>query len=242
MENKEQKLPENEKQQETSETNGRECSETISSELVEYSSDMLEGMTLEEREAFFEENGKSIGDMDFEKKLTDEELAVMKDEIYRLNDELMETTEEKAAITKQYGDHIKSLQTQMNTVTTNVKKGSKPVCEPCVKIIDMKGKQVYFFALSTGQCVLVRGIVSSDLEQEFPFVTVYNVTNESGDKVELTISRNGGMPEINDKTSDEDGDYTFDDGTLVTVENGKVANIENPSEEGDEQFSNENED
>lgn len=100
MENKEQKLPENEKQQETSKTNGRECSETISSELVEYSSDMLEGMTLEEREAFFEENGKSIGDMDFEKKLTDEELAVMKDEIYRLNDELLETTEEKAAITK----------------------------------------------------------------------------------------------------------------------------------------------
>lgn len=114
----------------------------------------------------------------FDMHLTEDELSEMKDEIYRLNDELMETTEEKVAITKQYGDRIKSLQTQMNTVTTNVKKGTKPVCEPCVKVIDMKGKRVYFFAQSTGQCVLVRGITPSDLEQEFPFVTVYNVTDK----------------------------------------------------------------
>ena len=61
---------------------------------------MFVDMTEEEREAFFEENGKSIGDMDFDKNLTEDELSEMKDEIYRLNDELMETTEEKGCYYK----------------------------------------------------------------------------------------------------------------------------------------------
>lgn len=230
MEKQNEMLPENEEQ--VSNESNTALNETITQSVAEeYSFDMLVNMTEEEREAFFEENGKSIGDMDFDKNLTEDELSEMKDEIYRLNDELMETTEEKVAITKQYGDRIKSLQTQMNTVTTNVKKGTKPVCEPCVKVIDMKGKRVYFFAQSTGQCVLVRGITPSDLEQEFPFVTVYNVTDEKGERVELSISRNGGMPELNDRTSNENGDYTLDDGTLITIENGKVSNIEVPEQE-----------
>lgn len=230
MEKQNEMLPENEEQ--ISNESNTAQNETITQSVAEeYSFDMLVDMTEEEREAFFEENGKSIGDMDFDKNLTEDELSEMKDEIYRLNDELMETTEEKVAITKQYGDRIKSLQTQMNTVTTNVKKGTKPVCEPCVKVIDMKGKRVYFFAQSTGQCVLVRGITPSDLEQEFPFVTVYNVTDEEGERAELSISRNGGMPELNDRTSNENGDYTLDDGTLITIENGKVSNIEVPEQE-----------
>lgn len=230
MEKQNEMLPENEEQ--VSNESNTAQNETITQSVAEeYSYDMLVNMTEEEREAFFEENGKSIGDMDFDKNLTEEELSEMKDEIYRLNDELMETTEEKVAITKQYGDRIKSLQTQMNTVTTNVKKGTKPVCEPCVKVIDIKGRHVYFFAQSTGQCVLVRGITPSDLEQEFPFVTVYNVTDEEGERVELLISRNGGMPELNDRTSNENGDYTLDDGTLITIENGKVSNIEVPEQE-----------
>lgn len=230
MEKQNEMLPENEEQ--ISNESNTAQNETITQSVAEeYSFDMLVDMTEEEREAFFEENGKSIGDMDFDKNLTEDELSEMKDEIYRLNDELMETTEEKVAITKQYGDRIESLQTQMNTVTTNVKKGTKPVCEPCVKVIDMKGKRVYFFAQSTGQCVLVRGITPSDLEQEFPFVTVYNVTDEEGERVELSISRNGGMPELNDRTSNENGDYTLDDGTLITIENGKVSNIEVPEQE-----------
>lgn len=230
MEKQNEMLPENEAQV-SNESNMAPSEITMQRVSEEYSFDMLVNMTEEDREAFFEENGKSIVDMDFDKKLTEDELSEMKDEIYRLNDKLMEITEEKASLTKQYGDRIKSLQTQMNTVTTNVKKGTKPVYEPCVKVIDMKEKRVYFFAQSTGQCVLDRGIISSDLEQEFPFVTVYNVTNEYGDKVELTISRKGGMPEINDRTSDDDGDYTFDDGTLITIENRKVSNIEVPEQE-----------
>lgn len=230
MEKQNEMLPENEEQ--ISNESNTAQNETITQSVAEeYSFDMLVDMTEEEREAFFEENGKSIGDMDFDKNLTEDELSEMKDKIYRLNDELMKTTEEKVAITKQYGDRIKSLQTQMNTVTTNVKKGTKPVCEPCVKVIDMKGKRVYFFAQSTGQCVLVRGITPSDLEQEFPFVTVYNVTDEEGERVELSISRNVGMPELNDRTSNENGDYTLDDGTLITIENGKVSNIEVPEQE-----------
>ena len=191
MEKQNEMLPENEAQV-SNESNMAPSEITMQRVSEEYSFDMLVNMTEEDREAFFEENGKSIVDMDFDKKLTEDELSEMKDEIYRLNDKLMEITEEKASLTKQYGDRIKSLQTQMNTVTTNVKKGTKPVYEPCVKVIDMKEKRVYFFAQSTGQCVLDRGIISSDLEQEFPFVTVYNVTNEYGDKVELTISRRGG--------------------------------------------------
>lgn len=132
MEKQNEMLPENEEQ--ISNESNTAQNETITQSVAEeYSFDMLVDMTEEEREAFFEENGKSIGDMDFDKNLTEDELSEMKDEIYRLNDELMETTEEKVAITKQYGDRIKSLQTQMNTVTTNVKKGTKPACEPCVK-------------------------------------------------------------------------------------------------------------
>lgn len=125
MEKQNEMLPENEEQ--VSNESNTALNETITQSVAEeYSFDMLVNMTEEKREAFFEENGKSIGDMDFDKNLTEDELSEMKDEIYRLNDELMETTEEKVAITKQYGDRIKSLQTQMNTVTTNVKKGTKP--------------------------------------------------------------------------------------------------------------------
>lgn len=238
MENKEKENPEVLEQPQTSEENTTEQHE----EDVKFAHDMLEGMTTEELEAFFEVNGKSIGNMDFDKKLTEEELAEMKDEIFRLNDELMETTEEKANLTKHYGDRIKSLQTQMNTVTTNVKRGTKSVFEPCVKVLDMKGKHVYYFAQSTGQCVLVRGIEPKDLEQEFPFVTVYNVIDENGDKVELTVSRNGGNPEVGDKTSDSDGDYTFDDGTLVTIEGGKIVNIEDPESDESSQDPNDEDD
>lgn len=39
------------------------------------------------------------------------------------------------------------------------------------------------------------------------------------------------MPELNDRTSNENGDYTLDDGTLITIENGKVSNIEVPEQE-----------
>lgn len=238
MENKEKENPEVLEQPQTSEENTPEQHE----EDVKFAHDMLEGMTTEELEAFFEVNGKSIGNMDFDKKLTEEELVEMKDEIFRLNDELMETTEEKANLTKHYGDRIKSLQTQMNTVTTNVKRGTKSVFEPCVKVLDMKGKHVYYFAQSTGQCVLVRGIEPKDLEQEFPFVTVYNVIDENGDKVELTVSRNGGKPEVGDKTSDSDGDYTFNDGTLVTIEGGKIVNIEDPESDESSQDPNDEDD
>lgn len=205
-------------------------------DVVEYSSDMLEGKTNEEICDFFETYGKSVYNRDFDKKLTDEELSDMKDEIYQLNDKLMTTNEEKASVTKQYSDKIKSLQTQMNTLTSNVKMGTKPVYEPCVKVLDLKGKHVYFFAQSTGQCVFVRGILGEDLEQTFPFETVYNVIDGDGEKVQLVISRHGGLPEVDDKTSNEDGDYTMDDGSLITVEKGMIINIEEPStDEGDEE-------
>ena len=36
---------------------------------------------------------------------------------------------------------------------------------------------------------------------------------------------------LNDRTSNENGDYTLDDGTLITIENGKVSNIEVPEQE-----------
>ena len=193
---------------------------------VVFSADMLEGMTEEERSNFFEEYGKGVMNRYFDRALTEDEENSMKNDLYELNLDLMAKTQEKADIVKSLGDQIKSLQTQMNAVTTDIKKGTKEVYEPCVKVLDLKNHKVYFFAQSDGHCVFQRNVTGDDLEQSFPFETVYNVTDEAGDKAELIVSRHGGFPEVGDDTSNEDGSYTMDEGSIITIEGRKIIEVD----------------
>lgn len=191
--------------------------------------EMLEDLTEEERYNFFEEYGKGVMNRYFDRALTEAEENSMKNDLYELNLDLMAKTQEKADIVKSLGDQIKSLQTQMNAVTTDIKKGTKEVYEPCVKVLDIKNNKVYFFAQNDGQFVFVRNITGDDLEQSFPFETVYNVTDEVGIKSELVVSRHGGFPEIGDDTSNEDGSYTMDEESVIVVENGKIVDVDRRS-------------
>lgn len=193
---------------------------------IEFSPDMLDGMDEEERSNFFEEYGKGVMNRYFDRALTEKEENAMKNDLYELNLDLMAKTEEKAAVVKSLGDQIKSLQTQMNDVTSNIRKGTKEVYEPCVKVLDLKNHKVYFFAQSDGHCVFQRNVTGDDLEQSFPFETVYNVIDDEGGKVELIVSRHGGFPEEGDETSNEDGTYTMDEESVVTVENGKIISVD----------------
>ena len=193
---------------------------------VDFSADMLEGLTEEERSNFFEEYGKGVMNRYFDRALTEDEENSMKNDLYELNLDLMAKTQEKADIVKSLGDQIKSLQTQMNAVTTDIKKGTKEVYEPCVKVLDLKNHKVYFFAQSDGHCVFQRNVTGDDLEQSFPFETVYNVTDEEGDKAELIVSRHGGFPEVGDDTSNEDGAYTMDEESVIIVEGGKIIDVD----------------
>lgn len=193
---------------------------------VDFYSDMLEGMKEEERSNFFEEYGKGVMNRYFDRVLTEDEENSMKNDLYELNLDLMAKTQEKADIVKSLSDQIKSLQTQMNAVTNDIKKGTKEVYEPCVKVLDIKNHKVYFFAQSDGHCVFQRNVTGDDLEQSFPFETVYNVTDEEGDKAELIVSRHGGFPEVGDDTSNEDGAYTMDEESVVIVEDGKIIDVD----------------
>jgi len=193
---------------------------------IEFSPDMLDGMDEEERSNFFEEYGKGVMNRYFDRALTEKEENAMKNDLYELNLDLMAKTEEKAAVVKSLGDQIKSIQTQMNEVTNNIRKGTKEVYEPCVKVLDLKNHKVYFFAQSDGRCVFQRNVTGDDLEQSFPFETVYNVTDEDDVKVELIVSRHGGFPEAGDDTSNEDGAYIMDEGSVVTVKDGKITEVD----------------
>lgn len=203
-----------------------ENQEEQAQEEIVFSEDMLEDMTAEERENFFEEHGKGVMNRFFERDLTEKEENAMKTDLYELNLDLMAKTEEKAAVSKRLGDEIKSLQTQMNEVTNNISKGTKEVYEPCVKVLDLKNHKVYFFAQSDGHCVFQRNVTGEDLEQSFPFETVYNVKDEEEDEVELIVSRHGGFPEVGDDTSNEDGSYTMDEESVITVKDGKVTDVD----------------
>lgn len=193
---------------------------------IDFSPDMLEDLTDEERSNFFEEFGKGVMNRYFDRALTEAEENSMKNDLYELNLDLMAKTQEKADVVKSLGDQIKSLQTQMNAVTQDIKKGTKEVYEPCVKVLDLKNHKVYFFAQSDGHCVFQRNVTGDDLEQSFPFETVYNVVDEEGGKVELIVSRHGGFPEVGDDTSNEDGEYTMDEESIIVVENGKIIEVD----------------
>lgn len=193
---------------------------------IDFSPEMLEDFTEEERSNFFEEYGKGVMNRYFDRALTENEENSMKNDLYELNLDLMAKTEEKAAVVKSLGDQIKSIQTQMNEVTNNIRKGTKEVYEPCVKVLDLKNHKVYFFAQSDGRCVFQRNVTGDDLEQSFPFETVYNVEGPEGEEVELIVSRHGGFPEAGDDTSNEDGAYIMDEGSVVTVKDGKITEVD----------------
>lgn len=195
---------------------------------IDFSPEMLEDLT-EERSNFFEEYGKGVMNRYFDRALTETEENSMKNDLYELNLDLMAKTEEKAAVVKSLGDQIKSIQTQMNEVTNNIRKGTKEVYEPCVKVLDLKNHKVYFYAQSDGHCVFQRNVTGDDLEQSFPFETVYNVTDEDDVKVELIVSRHGGFPEVGDDTSNENGTYTMDEESVVVVEDGKIVEVDRSS-------------
>ena len=195
-------------------------------EEIDFFPEMLEDMTEEERLNFFEDHGKGVMNRYFDRALTEDEENSLKNDLYELNLDLMAKTQEKADIVKSLGDQIKSLQTQMNAVTNDIKKGTKEVYEPCVKVLDIKGHKVYFFAQNDGRCVFQRNITGDDLEQSFPFETVYNVVDEEGGKVELIVSRHGGFPEVGDDTTNEDGEYTMDEESIVVVKNGKISEVD----------------
>lgn len=195
-------------------------------EEIVFSPDMLEGKSDEEREAFFEEFGKGVMNRYFERGLTEAEENSMKNDLYELNLDLMAKTQEKSEVVKSLGDQIKSLQTQMNEVTSNIRKGTKEVYEPCVKVLDLKNHKVYFFTQNDGRCVFQRNVTGDDLEQSFPFETVYNVEGPEGEEVELIVSRHGGFPEAGDDTSNEDGAYIMDEGSVVTVKDGKITEVD----------------
>lgn len=195
-------------------------------EEIVFSPDMLEGKSDEEREAFFEEFGKGVMNRYFERGLTEAEENSMKNDLYELNLDLMAKTQEKSEVVKSLGDQIKSLQTQMNEVTSNIRKGTKEVYEPCVKVLDLKNHKVYFFTQNDGRCVFQRNVTGDDLEQSFPFETVYNVEGPEGEEVELIVSRHGGFPEAGDDTSNEDGAYVMDEGSVVTVKDGKITEVD----------------
>lgn len=206
--------------------NAQEQAQEQEQEEIDYFPEMLEDLTDEERQNFFEDHGKGVMNRYFDRELTEAEENSLKNDLYELNLDLMAKTQEKADIVKSLGDQIKSLQTQMNAVTNDIKKGTKEVYEPCVKVLDLKGHKVFFFAQSDGHCVFQRNITGDDLEQSFPFETVYNVTDEEGAKVELIVSRHGGFPEVGDDTSNEDGEYIMDEESLIVVKNGKIAEVD----------------
>ena len=193
---------------------------------ITINADALLNMTQEEREAFFEEHGKGIMKRYFDRPLTEDESNSMKNDLYELNLDLMAKTQEKADYVKSIGEQIKSLQTQMNSVTNDIRKGVKEVYEPCVKVLDMDSRKVYFFAQSDGSCVFTRNITGEDLEQTFPFETVFNVVDNEGNDVELVVARHGGFPAVDDETSNKDGFYTMDEGTVVEVDDGKIVTVD----------------
>lgn len=195
-------------------------------EEIDFFPEMLEDLSEEERQNFFEDHGKGVMNRYFDRELTEAEENSLKNDLYELNLDLMAKTQEKADIVKSLGDQIKSLQTQMNEVTNNIKKGTKEVYEPCVKVLDLKGHKVFFFAQNDGHCVFQRNITGDDLEQSFPFETVYNVTDEEGAKVELVVSRHGGFPAVGDDTSNEDGEYVMDEESIIIIKDGKITEVD----------------
>ena len=213
-------------QSEENAAEGQQVENQEQKEEIEFFPEMLEDMSEEERMNFFEDHGKGVMKRYFDRELTEAEENSLKNDLYELNLDLMAKTQEKADIVKSLGDQIKSLQTQMNAVTNDIKKGTKEVYEPCVKVLDLKSHKVYFFAQSDGRCVFQRNITGDDLEQSFPFETVYNVTGEEGDKTELVVSRHGGFPAVGDDTTNEDGEYIMDDESLVVVKDRKIIEID----------------
>ena len=220
QEQMQEQAPQNEQAAVEQQVENQEQEETV------FSPDMLEGKSDEEREAFFEEFGKGVMNRYFERNLTEAEENSMKNDLYELNLDLMAKTQEKSEVVKSLGDQIKSLQTQMNEVTSNIRKGTKEVYEPCVKVLDLKNHKVYFFTQNDGRCVFQRNVTGDDLEQSFPFETVYNVEGPEGEEVELIVSRHGGFPEAGDDTSNEDGAYIMDEGSVVTVKDGKITEVD----------------
>lgn len=205
----------------TSEGQQQEAAE----EPLEYSADMLLDMTQEEREAFFEIHGKGMQSLNFEKALTEEQLNKKKDSLYELTVELTDTKEEKADVMKDYGDKIKSLETQIGSVTKSIRKGTYDAYESCVKVIDLKNHKVYFFAQDTGQCAKIRDTRDEDLQQVFPFETIYKATDSEGEDIEFIVNRCGGLPELGDEVKNDDGEYELEDGSTITVVDAKITNI-----------------
>lgn len=226
MTNQQEQLQEQTPQNENKETAAEQPVNDQEQKDIDFYPEMLEDLSEEERSNFFEEHGKGVMNRYFDRALTVDEENSMKNDLYELNLDLMAKTEEKAAVSKRLGDEIKSLQTQMNEVTNNISKGTKEVYEPCVKVLDLKSHRVFYFAQNDGHCVFQRGITGEDLEQSFPFETVYNVIDGDGQKVELVVSRHGGFPEEGDDTSNEDGIYTMDEQSVITVENRKVSKVD----------------
>lgn len=204
---------------------------------MEYSADMLLGMSKDEREAFFEEHGKGLQDICYDKALTVEQLVEKKDVLYNLTVDLTDTKEEKADVMKDYSDRIKSLETQIASVTKLIRKGTIDVYEKCVKVLDAKNRKVYFFAPDTGQCAKIRDTCDDDFQQVFPFETVYGATDSEGEEVEFVVNRCGGLPEVGDEVKNADGEYELEDGSVITVKDSHITSIdkddyeENPTDE-----------
>ena len=204
---------------------------------VEYSADMLLGMSRDEREVFFEEHGKGLQDIFFDKALTEEQLNEKKDVLYNLTVDLTDTKEEKADVMKDFSDRIKSLETQIASVTKLIRKGTTDVYEKCVKVVDAKNRKVYFFATDTGQCAKIRDTCDDDFQQVFPFETVYGATDSEGEEVEFVVNRCGGLPELGDEVKNGDGEYELEDGSVVTVVDSHITDIvkddyeENPADD-----------
>ena len=223
---------ENEKLQEQQEN--EQPAEAASVEL-EYNADMLLDMTPEERMAFLDEHGKGLQSISFVKALTEEQLNEKKDVLYELTVDLTDTKEEKADVMKDYSDKIKSLETQIGNVTKAIRKGTTDAYESCVKVLDLKNHKVYFFAQDTGQCAKIRDVRDDDLQQVFPFETIYNANSPEGEDVEFVVNRCGGMPEVGDEVQNPDGQYELEDGSLVTVLDSKITEVLPPETDEDEQ-------
>lgn len=110
------------------------------------------------------ENCDAIEDLGYTKMISEEELALLKDELVQLSIRLSELEEEKRAGNEEWNKQIKELKIVMSTAIERLKTKSEYVTEECYKFVDNEAKEVGYYN-AEGDLVWERPARADELQQ-----------------------------------------------------------------------------